>query len=65
MIRIVISHLIGGISLDNYNPKIRCEGWDSNPRTPARSGPEPDAVDLAWLPSRLYRLYMRLHKDRG
>jgi hypothetical protein len=27
-----------------------CEGWDLNPRTPARLAPEPDAVDLAWLP---------------
>ena len=43
----------------------KCEGWDSNPRTPARSGPEPDAVDLAWLPSRLYTLCMKLNKDRG
>ena len=43
----------------------KCEGWDLNPRTPARSGPEPDAVDQAWLPSRLYTLCMELHKDRG
>jgi len=47
------------------NPRTECEGWDLNPRTPARSGPEPDAVDRAWLPSRLYTLYMKLHKDRG
>ena len=47
------------------NKEKKCEGWDLNPRTPARSGPEPDAVDQAWLPSRLYTLCMELHKDRG
>ena len=30
-----------------------CEGWDSNPRTPTRLGPQPSAFDLAWLPSLL------------
>jgi hypothetical protein len=45
--------------------KSACEGWDSNPRTPARPGPEPGAVDRAWLPSRLYRLRLKLNKDRG
>ena len=39
-----------------------CEGWDSNPRTPARPGPEPGAVDLAWLPSRQYRFGRRKDK---
>ena len=29
----------------------KCEGWDSNPRTPTRLGPQPSAFDLAWLPS--------------
>lgn len=33
--------------------KIECEGWDSNPRTPTRLGPQPSAFDLAWLPSLL------------
>ena len=31
----------------------KCEGWDSNPRTPTRLGPQPSAFDLAWLPSLL------------
>jgi hypothetical protein len=31
----------------------KCEGWDSNPRTPTRLGPQPSAFDLAWLPSPL------------
>jgi hypothetical protein len=34
-------------------PKTECEGWDSNPRTPTRLGPQPSAFDLAWLPSLL------------
>jgi hypothetical protein len=42
----------------------KCEGWDSNPRTPARPGPEPGAVDLAWLPSRHYRLPAGFNKCR-
>ena len=29
----------------------KCEGRDSNPRTPMRPDPESGAVDLAWLPS--------------
>jgi hypothetical protein len=33
------------------NLKTGCEGWDSNPRTPARLGPQPSAFDRAWLPS--------------
>ena len=33
--------------------KTECEGWDSNPRTPTRLGPQPSAFDLAWLPSLL------------
>lgn len=30
-----------------------CEGWDLNPRTSTGPGPQPGAVDHAWLPSRL------------
>ena len=33
--------------------RLECEGWDSNPRTPTRLGPQPSAFDLAWLPSLL------------
>ena len=36
---------------DPYNPKEECEGWDSNPRTPTRLGPQPSAFDLAGQPS--------------
>ena len=35
------------------NTGKECEGWDSNPRTPTRLGPQPSAFDLAWLPSLL------------
>ena len=49
--RKVISQVMGGILQDNYNPTCLCEGWDSNPRTPTRLGPQPSAFDLAWLPS--------------
>ncbi len=38
---------------ETYNPTEECEGWDSNPRTPTRLGPQPSAFDLAWLPSLL------------
>ena len=38
---------------DTKNPRTECEGWDSNPRTPTRLGPQPSAFDLAWLPSLL------------
>lgn len=41
----------------------KCEGGDSNARTPARPGPEPGAVDLAWLPSRLNIYGGRRDKD--
>ena len=40
--------------LNDSNFASRCEGWDLNPRTPARLDPESSAVDLAWLPSHLY-----------
>ena len=29
----------------------KCEGWDLNPRTSTGLGPQPSAVDHAWLPS--------------
>ena len=54
-----------GIFRKDLTMRGKCEGWDSNPRTPARPGPEPGAVDLAWLPSRLYRLRSRFNKVRG
>jgi hypothetical protein len=38
-------------NLNASNFASRCEGWDSNPRTPTRLGPQPSAFDLAWLPS--------------
>ena len=39
------------VSLAGKMVKTACEGWDSNPRTPTRLGPQPSAFDLAWLPS--------------
>ena len=35
---------------------IRCGGWDSNPRTPTRQGPQPCAFDLAWQPPHTKKL---------
>ena len=37
-----------------YSAICECEGWDSNPRTSTGQGPQPCAVDQAWLPSRMY-----------
>ena len=39
-----------GYNIKNNVPKTVCGGWDSNPRTPARPGPQPGAFDRAWLP---------------
>jgi hypothetical protein len=35
-----------------YYPKSECEGWDSNPRTPAGVDLKSTAFGRAWLPSR-------------
>ncbi len=32
---------------------VRCGGWDSNPRRPTPSGPQPDPFDLARAPPHL------------
>ncbi len=36
-------HLTDGKISDTYNPRIECGGWDSNPGTPPRPGPQHSA----------------------
>ncbi len=40
------------LSRRNAGPVGECGGQDSNLGTPMGLGPEPSAVDLAWLPPR-------------